>query len=156
MTRFYLVCLPYWIFVDFIVYYFLVHSLNSGGVRVRHDLIGCLYMFSVTCQLLSPDWFFPSWRTMFVWSGNFHGLIADLIVLTLSLSLSLHNLLCFHTFKICSSKYGRDCNVCFYFNHWFDFVKTTWPLHDMFKANKHLTPQIIEYKSVKEISLFWE
>jgi hypothetical protein len=24
------------------------------------------------------------------------------------------------------------------------------------KANKHLTPQIIEHKPVKEISLFWE
>jgi hypothetical protein len=24
------------------------------------------------------------------------------------------------------------------------------------KANKHLTPQIIEHKPIKEISLFWE
>jgi hypothetical protein len=32
-------------------YYFLVHSLNSGGVRVKHDLIGCLYMFSVTWSI---------------------------------------------------------------------------------------------------------
>jgi hypothetical protein len=34
-----------------VVYYFLVHSLNSGGVRVKHDLIGCLYMFSVTWSI---------------------------------------------------------------------------------------------------------
>jgi hypothetical protein len=38
-------------FVLFNVYYFLVHSLNSGGVRVKHDLIGCLYMFSVTSSI---------------------------------------------------------------------------------------------------------
>jgi hypothetical protein len=30
---------------------YLVHSLNSGGVRVKHVLIGCLYMFSVTWSI---------------------------------------------------------------------------------------------------------
>jgi hypothetical protein len=42
---------------------------------------------------------------------------------------SLHNLLCFHTFKIFSSKYGRDCNVCFYFNHWFCKEDLTFARH---------------------------
>ena len=30
---------------------FLSPSLNSGGMRVKHDLIGCLYMFSVTWSI---------------------------------------------------------------------------------------------------------
>ena len=56
-----------------VVYYFLVHSLNSGGVRVKHDLIGCLYRFSVTWSIAIARLVFSSWRTMFVWSGNFQG-----------------------------------------------------------------------------------
>ena len=44
-----------------VVYYFLVHSLNSGGVRVKHDLIGCLYMFSVTWSIAIARLVFSSW-----------------------------------------------------------------------------------------------
>jgi hypothetical protein len=47
-----------------VVYYFLVHSLNSGGVRVKHDLIGCLYMFSVTWSIAIARLVFSSWSCM--------------------------------------------------------------------------------------------
>ena len=36
--------IDHFVCLRFIVYYFLVHLLNSGGVRVKHDLIGYLYM----------------------------------------------------------------------------------------------------------------
>jgi hypothetical protein len=54
-----------------VVYYFLVHSLNSGAVRVKHDLIGCLYRFSVTSSIAIARLVFSSWRTMFVLKWEF-------------------------------------------------------------------------------------
>jgi hypothetical protein len=98
------------------VYYKLHTTFISSNVTwSRHDVTGKLLIWYKTTIIhsnqLSKGWIFSYSRF-----NCFN-------------SLSLFTNYCFHTFKIFSSKYGRDCNVCFYFNHWFCKEDLTFARH---------------------------
>ena len=103
--------------LNVMVYYKLYTTLILSNVTwSRHDVTGKLLICDKT-TIIHSNQLSKGWIISYSRFNCFN-------------SLSLFtNYSCFHTFKIFSSKYGRDCNVCFYFNHWFCKADLTFARH---------------------------
>jgi hypothetical protein len=114
------------------VYYKLYTTFISSTVTwSRHDVTGKLLIWYKTTithsNQLSKGWIISNSRF-----NCFN-------------SLSLFTNYCFHTLEIFSSKYGRECSVCFYFNHWFCKDDLTFARHINIQITNTTNAQLTHY-----------